>query len=272
MTSRERAPGQATGRRRPELGSPERVVEVVFGCRPEDVSADVILSPFIPLRAFRRHLGEDVVDLSPPFFFRGITGRFAGRRVSVIATGVGPSRVGDCIGFLSFTPARRVFFAGAVGGLAADHEIGAFFVPTEVADGEGYTPYATRRFEEVVAAAPRLTFPEGTRGALERFLEAEGVGPISGRVFTVGAITAESRENLETLARLGYEAVEMELSAFCSASALYGFEPTALTYVSDLPLGSSLWAEKTPEEQESLRSAYRALPLLALRYLAAGRP
>ncbi len=259
-------------RRRPELGPPERVVEVAFGCRPEDVSADVILSPFIPLRAFRRHLGEEVVDLSPPFFFRGITGSFEGRRVTVIATGVGPSRVGDCLGFLSFTPARRVFFAGAVGGLGEGHEIGSFFVPTEVADGEGYTPYATRPFGELVGAAPRLTFPDAPRRALERFLAREGIRATGGRVFTVGAITAESPENLETLARLGYEAVEMELSAFCSASALYGFEPTALTYVSDLPLGSSLWAEKTPVEQESLRNAYRALPLLALRYLAAERP
>lgn len=255
---------------RPELGAPERVVEVVFGCRPEDVRPEVILSPFIPLRAFRRHLEEDVLELSPPFFFKGLTGSFGSRSVTVIATGVGPSRVGDCLGFLSFTPARRVFFAGAVGGLARGHAIGDFFVPTEVADGEGYTRYATRPFEDVAREAPAAALPEAPRQALERFLAAEGIRPVRGRVFTVGAITAESQENLHTLARLGYDAVEMELSAFRSAAALHGFEPTALTYVSDLPLGSSLWAEKTPEEQEALRTAYRLLPLLALRYLAAG--
>jgi len=251
----------------PKLGDPRRVVEVVFGCRPEDVAEDVVLTPFVPLKAFRRHVRDVTLELSPPFFYKGFTGTFGGRPVTVVSTGVGPSRVGDCVGFLSLTPARRVLFAGAVGGLADRHCIGEFFLPTAAADGEGYTRHAGSDFAATVRSAPLVRCPPGLGDSLSHWLARQGLPLHEGNVFTVGAITFESRENLETLAQHGYQAVEMELSAFFSAGALHGLAVAALTYVSDLPLRSSLWEEKGRDEQEALRSAYRSLPLLTLRYL-----
>ncbi|MFU8855703.1 MAG: hypothetical protein ACNA8S_01730 [Deferrisomatales bacterium] len=250
------------------LGDPAAVVGVVFGCRPEVVADDVIVTPFLPLKGFRQHMAGAAVELSPPFFYRGVTATFRGRRVTVIATGVGPSRVGDCLGFLSLTPARRVLFAGAVGGLAEDHAIGEFFVAHEAADGEGYSRYSQDSFSGVVRGARRVPKPEGVGEDLVSFLASRGFPAREGRVFTVGSITAESRENLVELRRHGYDALEMELSAFFTAVPRHGLRGAALTYISDLPLRSSLWEEKTPAEQERLRRAYRATPLLALEYLA----
>jgi purine-nucleoside phosphorylase len=246
------------------------VVGVVFGCRPEEVAPDVVLTPFVPLKSFRRHVEPDVQELSPPFFYKGFTGSFQGRKVTVLATGVGPSRVGDCLGFLSLTPARRVLFAGAVGGLAEDLAIGEFFWAAEAADGEGYTRYVDSSFREVVCSARRVPRPGGFGEDLGSFLAAKGFRVREGRVFTVGSIAAESRENLLELRRQGYDALEMELSAFYAGVSGYGISGAALTYVSDLPLQSSLWQEKGPGEQEALRRAYRALPLLALEYLSQG--
>lgn len=263
------APGHPAAQR-PALGDPAAVVEVVFGCRPEDVAEDVVLTPFVPLKGFRRHLEAAVRELSPPFFYKGFTGVFAGRRVTVLSTGVGPSRVGDCLGFLSLTPARRVLFAGAVGGLADDLAIGEFFLATEAADGEGYTRYVTSPFGEVVRGARRVPRPGGLGGDLGAFLASKGFSAREGRVFTVGSIAAESRENLLELRRQGYDALEMELSAFYAGSSCHGMSGAALTYVSDLPLHSSLWQEKGPGEQDALRRAFRALPLLALEYLTRG--
>lgn len=252
----------------PDLGPPDAVLEVVFGCGPEDVAEDVIVTPFVPLAAFRRHVGDDVTELAPPFFYKGFTGSFAGRRVTVLLTGVGPSRVGDSLSFLSLTPARRVLFVGAVGGLAPEFRLGDWFLPTAAADGEGYTRHRDRGFERVVAEARSVPCAGGLEAGLAGFLRAKGLRLREGSVFTIGAIAFESRENLELLARSGFEALEMELSAFFAAAGHHGFRSAALTYVSDLPLRSSLWALKSADEQETLRLTWRALPLLALEFLS----
>ncbi len=257
-------------RHRPELGNPARVVRTVFGCAPEAVSERVVVTPFIPLKNFRRHVHGPVIELSPPFFYKGFTASFSGTRVTVIHTGVGPSRVGDCLAFLSLTPARRVAFAGAVGGLAPGLAIGDWFEPVEAADGEGFSRYLRDGFEAVVSAARRHPVPEATRGTVRRLLEARGFRVHRGPVFTVGSIAAESPEHLRFLRRAGFDAVEMELSAFLAAAAHHGLEPAVFTYVSDLPLGKPLWEPLPPEQTEALRTAYRAAPLLALEWAAAG--
>jgi purine-nucleoside phosphorylase len=254
----------------PDLGPPEAVLGVVFGCRSEDVAEDVIVTPFVPLTAFRRHVSAEVTELSPPFFYRGFTGTFAGRRVTVLLTGVGPSRVGDCLSFLALTPGRRVLFAGAVGGLSPDHAIGDWFLPTVAADGEGYSRYRDGDFEEAVRGARSISCAGGLEPDLAAYLRGRGLTVREGRVFTIGAVAFESRENLELLARSGFDALEMELSAFYAAAAHHGFQAAALTYVSDLPLRSSLWAPKSPQAEEALRATWRVLPRLALGFLASG--
>ncbi|GAB4247753.1 phosphorylase family protein [Deferrisoma sp.] len=247
------------------LGDPARVVETVLGCRPEDVAPRVVVTPFVPLSSFRRHAPEPLADLNPRFFFQGFTAAFEGVPVTVVHTGVGPTRVGDCLGALALTPARRVLFVGAVGGLGDDLALGDWFLPTAVADGEGYTRYVREGFGAVVAGAEPVPVPEPP--GLGPFLEDRGGRVARGPVFTVGPITFESEENLRLLAARGYRAIEMELSAFYAAAAALGLEPACLTYVSDLPLRSSLWAEKTPAETEALRAAWRAAPRFALEWL-----
>jgi len=253
----------------PLLGDPAKVLAVTLGCRPEEVAEDVVVTPFMPLKAFLRHMeAETVRELNPRFFFKGFTASFGGRPVTAVLTGVGPSRVGDLVSILSLTPARRVLFAGAVGGLNPEWSLGDFFIPTRAADGEGYTRYTGNDFAKVIASAPSVpcSTPMGT--ALESLLKGKNLPTRTGRVFTIGSIAFESRENLEALARAGFDALEMELSAFFSAAAHHGLAAAALTYISDLPLKSSLWQEKSPPEQETLGRAWRLLPRLCLEALA----
>lgn len=260
------------GRRPPDLGPPEAVLREVFGCGAADVAEDVVVTPFVPLKSFRRHVPDPGLrELSPPFFFKGFTAAFGGRPVTVLLTGVGPSRVGDCLAFLALTPARRVLFVGAVGGLAPALALGDLFVPLTAADGEGYARYLDRGFGAVVAEARRLPCSGGLEPALAAFLRNRGLTAREGSVFTVGGIAFESRENLELLARSGFDAIEMELSAFYAAAAHHGFDAGALTYVSDLPLRRSLWDAKAPDEEDALRRAWRDLPALALEFLSGGR-
>lgn len=252
----------------PRLGTAAQVVRTVFGCTPGDIAPSVVLSPFVPLKAFRRHLSTVTAELTPTFFYKGVSGVFAGQPVTIFHTGVGPSRIGDCLAFLSLTPARQVCFAGAVGALNEQYAIGDFCAPTAVADGEGYSRYSRAPFPELVAAAPVVTCTAGGGDGWRPLLAAEALPLHHSRVFTIGSIAFESPENLRTLRALGYDAVEMELSAFYAAATHHGLVAAALTYVSDLPLSRSLWQDKTPAEEEALRRAYRALPLLALRRAA----
>lgn len=256
------------GRNLPDLGPREAVLSVVLGCRPEDVAEDVVVTPFVPLKAFRRYLEEGARSLEPPFFFKGLSGTFEGRPVTVVHTGVGPSRVGDCLSLLTLTPARRILFAGAVGGLAPDLAMGEWFLPTAVGDGEGYARNRTKSFADVVGEAERISCDGGLERELAAFLRGRGGDAKEGRVFTIGGIAFESRENLELLLRSGFDALEMELSAFYSAACHHGLTVAALTYVSDLPLRRSLWESKTAEEEQALREAWRTLPLLSLAFLA----
>jgi len=247
------------------LGDPGRVVATVLGCRPDEVAPRVVVTPFVPLSSFRRHVEELTADLNPRFFFRGFTAVFQGEPVTVVHTGVGPTRVGDCLAALALTPARKALFVGAVGGLADHLELGDWFLPVAVADGEGYTRYVREGFRRVVDGAHpfEVRVPEDLR----RFLEDRGGRVHAGRVFTVGPVSFESEENLRLLKARGYDALEMELSAFYSACQALGLDGAALTYVSDLPLRSPLWTEKTPAETDALRTAWRAAPRLALEWL-----
>lgn len=260
-------PERVLPRVRPDLGDPDKVVSVVFGCRPDEVAEAVVITPFVPLKAFRHHIEQERVTLSPPFFYKGFTAEAAGERVSVIHTGVGPSRVGDCLGFLALTPARRVVFAGAVGGLNQSHRIGEYFFATGATNGEGYTRYVQTPFADLVGSAVTVPCDGQFHAGTWNFLAKRGWKVHRGALFTVGCITCESRQNLEILRDFGHQAVEMELSAFFAAARHHGIEAAALTYISDLPLRTPLWADKDPAEQQALRKAYRALPNLALEYL-----
>lgn len=261
-----RRPGRPD-RNPPDLGPADAVLKVVFGCGPEEVAEDVIVTPFVSLKSFRRLAEEDVSELCPAFFYEGFTGAFSGHRVTVILTGVGPSRIGDCLSFLSLTPARRVLFAGAVGGLAPGLSLGDWFLPTSVADGEGYARHRRRDFGHVVKESLSVACAGGMEADLAAFLRGRGLAAREGRVFTIGGIAFESRPNLALLAGSGFAALEMELSSFYAAASYHGLGAAALTYVSDLPLRRSLWEPKTPEEEQILRETWRALPRLALEFL-----
>ncbi|MBI5442121.1 MAG: hypothetical protein HY900_13025, partial [Deltaproteobacteria bacterium] len=128
--------------------------------------------------------------------------------------------------------------------------------------------YRDLGFERVVREARTVSCTGGMEADLAALLRHRGLPVREGRVFTIGAVAFECRNNLELLARCGFDALEMELSAFYSAAAHHGLRAAALTYVSDLPLSRSLWESKTAEEDEILRGVWRALPRLALEFLA----
>lgn len=255
----------------PLLGDPARVIRTTLGCEPGDLTENVVITPFVPLKSFLRHVDEGgIKELNPRFFYKGFTAKKHGVPVTVILTGVGPSRVGDAVSLLALTPAKRLIFAGAVGGLKEGLAIGDFFLPLSAADGEGYTRYTINPIERTIAEAQETAADQAEADALAAFLEKEGEFPGKGKIFTIGSIAFESRETLKELSDAGFAALEMELSAFFAATARHKMASAALTYVSDLPLKSSLWEEKSADEQERLARAWRLLPRYAMEFAATG--
>lgn len=255
----------------PKLGDPLKVLEVTLGAGPEGVAEGVVITPFMPLKSFSRLVDEGSMrELAPRFFYRGFTATYRGSPVTVILSGVGPSRVGDLVSILSLTNCKRVVFVGAVGALRSDWSIGDAFLTVEAAEGEGYTRYALEDFSAIVEKARIVEGSGWSREELCARFGEEGIGVRTGRVFTIGSIAFEERENLELLAARGFDAIEMELSAFFAASARHGLRADALTYVSDLPLASSLWQSKSEEEKAGLARAWRTLPQIALGHVAKG--
>jgi purine-nucleoside phosphorylase len=257
------------GINQPALGDPKKVLEITLGCAPEDLPEKVIITPFIPLKSFRRHVDAgSIKELNPQFFFKGFTATHKGVKVAVILTGVGPSRIGDMVSILSLTPVKEVLFAGAVGALHPEWAIGEYFLATGAADGEGFARYMREDFATVVDNSPYVECSFEMEGALEKFLEKKELPVRVGKVFTIGSIGAESQENLELLAARGFDALEMELSAFYWAAHHHGLKGGALTYISDLPLRSSIWEEKSEAEREAFRDVWRGLPEVCLDFMA----
>ncbi len=256
-----------------ELGDPDKVLSLTLGCSPDDIAESVVVTPFIPLKYFRRMMDPETVrELNPRFFFKGVTGvyggEYGGKRITVVLTGVGPSRVGDLVSILSLTPARRVLFVGAVGALHPEWKIGEFFLARTAADGEGYARYCRMDMGELIESAHIVGCRGELHDELESFLVEKGENHRSGSVFTIGSIAHESHENLQALASAGFDVIEMELSAFFEACDHHGFDGAALAYVSDLPITSPVWQDKTPEEEKALKRAWRMTPRLCLEFLA----
>ena len=155
-------------------------VEAYFFGSPRRIGAKIL---FIK-RADR--LAEYALHLTDaePFghVWHGVTGKLHGEPVSVIATGVGPSLIGDAVYALS-TPGATCLYSGTCGGLRDGLTVGDTFVAEEAVCGEGYTlgfgyaPFSLARGDPDVLQALKVAL--ATAGA--RFRRWRDVHHVLGR-------------------------------------------------------------------------------------------
>ena len=171
--------------------------------------------------------------------FRGITGRFQGKRVSVVYS-IGPAHVADCVAFLSLGfGIKRLFATGSIGGLSA--EMGDIVLADGCATQDGYSLSVFR--DEVVECpvgrvvrlqpSPAPTISERQR---DRLREEFDCGIRAVPIFTVPAVSVEDRESLTAIRELGYAALDLETGPFLSACRKHDIPGTCIHWVTDLPL------------------------------------
>jgi len=239
-----------------------------YGAEPSVFTEKVITTPFIALDKFKKEV--DVRDEFRGRLYSGFVAEYNGERITVIHCGIGDRLMGDAVLLLEGTCAKKLLFTGTCGGLSAG-AIGDFIIGDEAVNGEGFTRYYDDAFSIRGMTNKGNTIRSGTAltAGLAEFLGGrEEISPkvISGPVFTIGSLMAETRENMLFLKETGFAGVDMELSSVYKAAELAGIEAAGLLAVSDLPLDKRLEEGMDPDEARAFKKSLDDLVCIAVQF------
>lgn len=224
-----------------------------ISARPGDFAPTVIM-PGDPRRArflAERYL-EDAVLVNDVRGVQGHTGTWRGKRVSVMASGMGCPSMGiyshELFQFLGVETILRI---GTCGGMSPSLRVGDLVL----AQGACTNSSFPGQFRLPGTFAPLASF-ELLRAAVEA-CERRSLRAAVGNVLTSDYFYDASQSTLEW-ARLGVLAVEMEAAALYSNAALAGKRALALMTVSDdILTGEAM----SPEQRETTLGAMIELAL-----------
>ncbi|HOS70747.1 MAG TPA: hypothetical protein PL076_11705, partial [Bacillota bacterium] len=94
----------------------ETMVKTYFGCNNEDIASIVILTPVWRLENFASRADEVSAEFAG--WYKGVTLKFGGKSITVISSGIGAPRSGDCALALSYTDCDTVIFSGSAGAVS----------------------------------------------------------------------------------------------------------------------------------------------------------
>lgn len=240
------------------------VVEQFFGCYSHEIGRMVILTCFDRLPDFKR-IYKDELEETFSGYYRGLTLNISGKRISIIHSGSGDSRVGDAVLALRDSPCRGLIYSGTAGGLCDTMSAGDILVPPDAIIGEGFSQYYKKHMftcpiRQVSSASSCLivaakTFFSGLRQWKRRIHFS--------RIFTIDSIFAETPKQLAEIEGQGAEAIDMETSAFFTAATQICVPSVAIHYITDFPKKET---DPRTYEQECLR-AYLVMPRLLVNFV-----
>lgn len=225
--------------------------------------AEACLLPGDPLRA--RYIAEtfleDARQVNGERALLGYTGIFAGRPVSVQATGMGCPSAAIVAEELVQLGVRRLLRVGTCGGLQADMQLGELVVALSATPADptaltytGGEPHAPTASWELVHAAVHAAKDLGKKVR---------VGPVvSSNVFY-----DPDGGRAQRWSDRGILAVEMEAAVLFTLGALRGVETGCLLTVSDVKVQGEL----VRISDEAMRQAVNEMTELALRTVTATR-
>lgn len=172
--------------------------------------------------------------------FKGVTGKWKERRVSVVYS-LGPGHIADCVTFLSIAaPISRIFCCGTIGGIHA--ETGDIIVTNSCCAQDGFSlvklhrniqydsilgPYVQLQPSETLALDPEIIAP----------IEKEFACRVSGgSIFTAPAVSIEDRLRMNRIKELEFTGIDLDTGPFLSASKMCGLRAAVLHWVTDLPM------------------------------------
>jgi purine-nucleoside phosphorylase len=246
------------------------VARLILKCAPDQIMQGVLMTPAWPRQVLLKYV-DSCSEVVPNRVFTLV---YAGRRMTLIRSGIGAPLTGDVVLALGCTPCQRVMFVGSVGGLLPSMKIGDLVLVTASAGGDGFSTYLADRpvgTEPLVRQA--LPDPEFTRtveGIARPCCERAEPALLKGQVYSSDTIVAEFHHLEEIAGRLGCIGIEMETAALFNAAALVGIRTAALLQISDvIPARKSLFSGRTAEDRERRhRLREQVLARIALEALA----
>jgi uridine phosphorylase len=195
--------------------------------------------------------------------WRGVTGRLHGELVSVIATGVGPSLIGDAVYALD-RPGALCLYSGTCGGLHAGMNVGDYFAAKEAVCGDGYSlhfgyaPFATAHSDPGALQALKVALSRDVR----QF--------DSGVTFTTSSVVRETDAEFWRTVDSRCQVIEMGAAAFYAAALASGKRAAAYFWVTDLPTGGRSYYDVLPPADVAIKEdRYHRAVSLDLALLAA---
>ena len=194
--------------------------------------------------------------------WHGMTGRLHGEPVSVIATGVGPSLIGDAVYALD-RPGAACLYSGTCGGLHEALEIGDYFVADQAICGEGYSLHFGYAPFSITHGDP------GTLQAIKAALATAIERFDSGVTFTTSSVVRETDKEFWRDVDSRCRIIEMGAAAFYAAALASGQRAAAYFWVTDLPTrGKSFFDQLLPQEVLTKEKRYRHAVALDMTLLA----
>jgi purine-nucleoside phosphorylase len=214
--------------------------------------AETVLLPGDPLRA--RHIAtqffEDAVEVTCVRNMLGYTGRWRGRAISVLGTGMGmPSCLIYATELIRHYGVRTLLRLGTCGSLQKSIVLGDLVLGLAASTDSNLN---RRRFEGM-DYAPSASFALCQR--LADAAAAEGVVLHAGGVFSTDRFYNDDPQLLPLLERMGLLAVDMEAAALFAIAAEHRVEAGCLLTVSDELHDGGHWS--TSEREAGLDSATR---------------
>lgn len=203
--------------------------------------ADTVLFPGDPLRA--RHIAlsmlDDAVEVTARRNMLGYTGRYRGRRVSVMGSGMGiPSCALYATELARVYGARRILRIGTCGGLG-DAELGDVLLAQSASTDSRFNRVAFGEYD--LAACADFALLRCAADAADRLATAARVAS----VFSTDTFYGDLPALLQLLRRHGIRGVEMEAAGLYGLAMREGVQALAILTVSDhLERGTHLSAEQ----------------------------
>jgi len=221
----------------------EKFFEFCYNIAPKDFPETVIITPFIPLKAFSSK--SCVTKSFKGSLFSGIITKVKSRPFAVIFTGMGDRLAADGILLMEKTPVEKIIFVGACGGLGKAF-MGEIIIPESAFNGEGFSQYHDESFsmKKIFASGKFANANKTYTKSLEQFASGKLKTPNilkKGAIFTIGSFLAETQENLSAIEQKNFIGIDLELSAVYRAASVIGRKAAALIVVSDLPKTKPLW-------------------------------
>lgn len=208
---------------------------------PEDAFAETVLMPGDPLRArfIAEQYLENAVLVNNVRNVQGYTGTYKGKKVSVMASGMGCPSIGIySYELFNFYHVQNIIRIGSAGAISPKLKLKDIVVAMSAYTDSGYVSSFGFRGN----AAPCCSY-ELLSKAME-YAKNLPCNVVCGPLFSSDAFYAESSQT-ELLSRLGVLAVEMEAAALYMNAARAGKNALAICSISDsLVTGEELPAEE----------------------------